>query len=147
MSQEISSGGNADLSQLSLVKKIYASLPRIDCQGACADSCGPIAYSIAEAEIVRLSGGDPPTCGSGGMCSALSRKGKCRIYAARPLVCRLFGVVEAMRCPFGCQPDRFLSDSEVLELFRQIGIAVEGNLIIPEEMEGFARAIRASRSS
>jgi hypothetical protein len=37
-------------------------------------------------------------------CPALTMLGTCGAYALRPAVCRLWGVVEAMPCPFGCRP-------------------------------------------
>jgi Fe-S-cluster containining protein len=38
-------------------------------------------------------------------CAALDLETKrCRVYDRRPLICRLFGMVKAMRCPHGCRP-------------------------------------------
>lgn len=47
-------------------------------------------------------------------CVFLSDFGACVVYGIRPLVCRLWGCVdnEHMRCPFGCQPDRWMSNEE-----------------------------------
>ena len=30
--------------------------------------------------------------------------GRCTVYAARPMICRLWGVAQGMACPWGCQP-------------------------------------------
>lgn len=49
-------------------------------------------------------------------CALLRRDGACSVYVDRPLICRLWGVVETMPCPFGCRPERWLSEQEALEL-------------------------------
>lgn len=46
-------------------------------------------------------------------------RGLCSIYEQRPLICRLFGLVEGMRCPYGCIPDRWLTDAEAYELMTE----------------------------
>lgn len=30
--------------------------------------------------------------------------GRCSVYDDRPMICRLYGTVEVMRCPYGCVP-------------------------------------------
>jgi hypothetical protein len=49
----------------------------------------------------------------------LLRQGRCTVYAVRPLICRLWGVVESMPCPWGCRPERFLTVEEGEALMRQ----------------------------
>ena len=39
----------------------------------------------------------------------------------RPLICRLYGLVKRMACPWGCQPDRWMTDVEAYELLRKVG--------------------------
>lgn len=48
--------------------------------------------------------------------------GTCRVYQLRPLVCRLFGVVDnsKMRCQFGCQPTRWLSNEEARKICEEV---------------------------
>lgn len=56
-------------------------------------------------------------------CSAL-KKHDCSIYESRPTICRLFGATKLLQCPYGCEPDRWLSDKEaqkILESVRAIG--------------------------
>src|ERR1035438_9631703 len=97
---------------------VYISLPAIRCQGKCQASCGPIMYSDAEASRVeRLTGKRLPDVfvviePKDLTCPLLDPAGHCSIYAHRPLICRLWGLVERMRCPWGCVPDRWLSDNE-----------------------------------
>ena len=47
---------------------------------------------------------------------------ECEIHEARPLICRLFGIVDIdlMRCPWGCVPERWLSDAESRALLEEV---------------------------
>lgn len=55
-------------------------------------------------------------------CTMLYPTGKCRVYADRPLVCRIWGLIDdpEMRCPYGCVPERWLTDKEVRSLMELI---------------------------
>ena len=48
--------------------------------------------------------------------------GTCRVYALRPMICRLWGMVDhpAMRCSFGCVPDRWVTHTEAKEYFQKV---------------------------
>lgn len=48
--------------------------------------------------------------------------GTCRIYALRPLICRLWGAVDhpQMRCRFGCIPERWVTSEEARQYFRDV---------------------------
>jgi Fe-S-cluster containining protein len=94
---------------------LYAQLPQLDCQGLCADSCGPIPAGRSEGErMERVSGRRleaPPvrTVIDGTMevcheCSMMD-DGRCSVYAIRPMICRLWGIAENLACPYGCIPD------------------------------------------
>lgn len=112
---------------LEAIQEIYDSLPALNCQGKCANSCGPIDMSTAERERIAELGyviprfteeraqrwaNDEPL-----HCPALNRQTlKCDVYEARPLICRLWGMSESMLCPNGCKPIRTLSDSETYDL-------------------------------
>jgi hypothetical protein len=37
-------------------------------------------------------------------CRALTFLGTCAVYDVPPMICRLWGIAEAMRCPHGCRP-------------------------------------------
>jgi hypothetical protein len=93
------------------LEALYATLPTIDCQRHCYDSCGPIETSVRERQRIEQRAG-PLTCGLGASCSML-RENRCGVYEIRPLICRLWGVVETMRCPYGCKPEpRYLTSEE-----------------------------------
>jgi Fe-S-cluster containining protein len=55
-------------------------------------------------------------------CPLLTNHGRCSQYDLRPLMCRLWGVVNdpLMICPFGCEPQRYLSNAEVVAIWRKV---------------------------
>lgn len=116
--------------------EIYAQIPTIQCQRKCHAQCSVIP--LEPLELVQVKAAlreEVPTVqllNSGHLsmfdeerecCPALNVFKACSAYEARPLICRLFGVVEQMRCPHGCLPERFLTDEEVSNLARQIRAA------------------------
>lgn len=101
------------------LQAIYDQVPAmLDCQGKCWASCGPVEMSLRERQRIRQAGyriteartamTSPVTF----WCEALTGDGRCAVYGLRPLVCRLWGAVEDMPCPFGCRPVRMLSSEE-----------------------------------
>lgn len=107
------------------LRGVYARLPALQCRQLCQAACGPIVMSGAEWDrVVEAVGVEPrPTDEQAERlrCPMLDeRSGRCTIYNARPLICRLFGMVEAMRCPHGCTPARWLSDAEAFQLMTEI---------------------------
>lgn len=112
----------ADPALIAQLDAVYAELPTIDCRGLCQASCGPVVQgrSMTEQELLRLqdAGGEkrgrqrraPMTCP---YLTAEDETGRCSVYEARPIVCRLWGVVAEMPCPHGCEPEPgLLSDRE-----------------------------------
>jgi hypothetical protein len=98
---------------------LYATLPKLDCQGYCFDSCGPIETSIRERARIIERARKPLTCNKGadGLCSMLTDDHRCSIYDIRPMICRLWGLIERMPCPYGCRPEGgLLDDREGLKL-------------------------------
>jgi Fe-S-cluster containining protein len=129
------------------LQAIYAELPKIDCKRKCQGACGPLLiprvenvqiekagaiFDLSSIKDVELSEkwawmdrtklvATRPIPGSLD-CSMLYPSGKCRVYAIRPLVCRVWGMIDEpeMRCPFGCVPDRWLTGKEVRSLFERV---------------------------
>lgn len=103
------------------LRAIYREVPNVHCQGKCWRACGPLWMTRLEAKrLVRASGRPLKIVGPDLLCPFLTTDGRCSGYDARPLICRIFGAVEKMRCPEGCVPDRWLSDEEAGELIRRI---------------------------
>lgn len=101
----------------------YASLPAIECRGQCQDSCGSIAMSrLEQARIAARYGRTLPLIAAfDRSCPALTILGRCSVYADRPMVCRLWGLVPSMRCPHGCLPEGgLLDEAEGLRLMARV---------------------------
>jgi Fe-S-cluster containining protein len=50
----------------------------------------------------------------------LSPTGKCTVYSVRPYICRLWGATKELACPQGCQPERWLTIAESMDIFQRI---------------------------
>lgn len=118
---------------------LYAKIPRVNCTGRCGRNrndtcCGPIGCSVIEAQLLEQFDGircDWEYHSPGNVimnlpaeqrmvCPHLGVDGRCIAYDVRPLICRLFGVVEDLRCPWGCKPERLMTKSEVAKLWIEI---------------------------
>lgn len=109
----------ADPAIVAQLDAVYAELPTVACKGLCQESCGPIVQSrsMAKQELLRMQdwGGErrgrqqrrPLTCP---YLTAEDETGRCSIYEVRPLICRLWGMVDhpMMRCPHGCEATEIL---------------------------------------
>ncbi|MSP21958.1 MAG: YkgJ family cysteine cluster protein [Dehalococcoidia bacterium] len=129
------------------LEAIYASLPAIDCQKRCHGSCGPIVMSALEWDRVTSVHGEH-TCDDDLVCPHLRREsGLCGAYQVRPLICRLWGATESLRCEFGCVPDRVLSDPEVAALVERVQALSVGRspLVRTVWPEGWQRHLEAAR--
>jgi hypothetical protein len=102
------------------LEALYAELPKLDCQGKCAESCGPIFMTEIEWERITDDLGHTPEATSL-TCPMLTAEGRCSVYELRPTICRLWGLVERMACPWGCVPERWLTDAEAGDFLRRAG--------------------------
>lgn len=126
---------------LTSLETIYATLPKIKCKGACYDYCGIITPTKIEKEYVEKMTGKPADFGDlekqiihtiddhpddqDGCCTCPYLKDKrCSIYEARPLICRIWGLVMVtkpqMKCPFGCKVERWLSGKEANIILKRV---------------------------
>jgi hypothetical protein len=119
------------------LKAIYDLVPHVNCKGLCYGACGPVPATAVEREDIRqLTGRRVKTepelfvdqhprgikilkSTDDGTCLYL-KKERCTVYAARPLMCRLYGAADGLRCQHGCWPDRPLSREEAASLIDQI---------------------------
>lgn len=108
-----------DLAATAAQRKLDRQVPDVECKGLCVDGCG--AIGMTERELARLQQAagrplpvagtvDTPTGpkpflapGPDGHCVLLV-DGRCTVYKARPMVCRLWGATAALPCPWGCTP-------------------------------------------
>lgn len=120
--------------------EIYANLPRLECKGLCSRSCGPINFSLKERAAMEANlGHSIGVVSEDFTCPALIY-GQCSVYENRPLICRLWGAVEEMRCPFGCVPERWLTKEEQGALLEQIAPLSETTL--PCSLDELIHAIK-----
>ena len=128
---------------------LYAELPHLECKGLCADSCGAISMGVHEARRLERLTAEPLRLMTKleENCPYLEAD-SCTVYDARPLVCRLWGMVDApgLRCEHGCAPDRWLTHAEALRLVRR-SLAISGGKEVTTVSGGLAEADRQYRAS
>ena len=93
---------------------LYARVPVLKCKGLCQDTCGPIPATRDEIQLMeRRSGRRYGWQLKTAHCTFLDEDtGRCTCYRDRPLVCRAWGTVASSACPFGCEPDHWLSQDQ-----------------------------------
>jgi Fe-S-cluster containining protein len=100
------------------LEAIYAKLPKMRCKQKCQKACGPIFMSPLEWDRMILAAGERKGDASL-VCPYLNKVGQCDAYSVRPLICRLWGTVRQMQCPHGCEPERWMSNTEARLLLRE----------------------------
>ena len=100
------------------IQKLYMKIPKSICKKGCFDCCiNSVQFAKEEAERA----GELKHREYNGICPFLDEKNKkCGIYENRPLVCRIYGVSEIMRCD-GCEPAniRHLTEEESRSIIRE----------------------------
>lgn len=101
---------------------VYATLPTVACRGLCSLACGPILMSQLEGERLRRTDRDrrSPSTRADLSCIYLTPTKRCGVYAVRPLICRVWGLVKRMSCMHGCEPTRWLTDHEFVAIAKTI---------------------------
>jgi uncharacterized protein len=105
-------------SKLQEIDLLCASIPSFQCKPECSDCCGPIVATHLEMKrCVQAAGMTLKEYGAEVKrriksknleCVFLDKEAKrCKVYAVRPMICRLFGAVDhpKMTCPHGCRPE------------------------------------------
>jgi Fe-S-cluster containining protein len=121
--------------KLAALEALYAMLPKIECQRKCQDYCGPIMMTRLEAkrlpELIcdkvplKFGVGFHTRTPSKTLICPLLKEGACSVYSRRPAICRLWGLTDELRCPFGCEPDERWDDVRAkawLDAVRRIGL-------------------------
>ncbi|MCO7221547.1 YkgJ family cysteine cluster protein [Klenkia sp. PcliD-1-E] len=107
--------------RLQQLQELYGRLPTVACRGLCASSCEQhVEASDAETSAIAARGVDLQAPTTDGACPALRTNAfgqrRCSVHDSRPMICRLWGVAEAMPCPHGCTTTAApLTDIETLE--------------------------------
>lgn len=119
--------------------KIYGKIPELKCIEGCTECCGSTSSLEEEGEYVypfnrtlwskiearnirkwlkkkgvkeRLVKNPLDPC-------PYIENGKCLIYPVRPLMCRLFGVVDDLKCPY-VKPKFYLTSEEATKLIQMV---------------------------
>jgi hypothetical protein len=130
----------------------YAELPTIQCQGKCAVACGPIVLTDLEARRLQLATHVAPRVVHENRCVYLTQTERCRAYAVRPLICRVWGLVRMLSCMHGCLPDRWLKDEDFLRLAQTIERFAGGRVLrtgphgLEDHGESYGRFGRPTKS-
>jgi Fe-S-cluster containining protein len=99
---------------------LYAELPALPCKGKCSHSCAGIVMAPGERERIKLEGGVTLPTFPGGPrppCPAL-KDDRCTVHQIRPMMCRMWGIADWMRCPHGCKPEGgWMSEQETVRFF------------------------------
>jgi len=112
------------------LRETCEALPTADCNGCdgCAGRCmGGLAVTRTEFEAIRDYLGGPifvPGLRYPGRMSAPCEfkdpdGPRCLIYPVRPLICRLFGIVEWLPCPLGVVPTLAPDGPRIMDRYRQ----------------------------
>lgn len=133
------------------LQELYEQVPDVHCKGLCVDFCGPIQMGARERQRAKQAGVviTPEAKAlqllieSNGVwsCDALV-EGRCAVYQARPMICRVWGAAEGLECPYGCKPDeRLLTRPEAYALVEQALVA--GATMQANSAGAFARALES----
>lgn len=121
--------------KLVALEALYAQLPKIECQRKCQACCGPIMMTrleskrLPEIELdkvpLKFGVGFYTRTPSETLICPLLKNGECSVYERRPAICRLWGLTEELRCPWGCEPDVRWTDVRAkawLDAVQRIGV-------------------------
>jgi hypothetical protein len=116
---------------------VYGRVPVLKCKGLCQDTCGPIPAARDEVRLMERAAGRAHGWQlRTGHCTFLDEAtGRCACYRDRPLVCRAWGTVESSVCPFGCEPDRWLTQQQFDDLLERVA-DVAGPQVRPRPFVG-----------
>jgi uncharacterized protein len=90
------------------LEELYARIPKFKCKRGCSECCGPVIFTKAEWERLPEEQRKNATSLT---CPYSCEDGKCEIYEKRPLLCRLYGTVKRLECPYNA-PEKFLTKEE-----------------------------------
>jgi len=78
------------------------TLPAMKCEEGCGRCCGIVPATETEYQrVIRYAKEHDVNPQDQGITCPWYQENKCSVYAVRPIICRLFGHVEAMPCPQG----------------------------------------------
>ena len=97
---------------------LRARIPAFECVPGCHDCCGPVTASSEEmAELPPRSDAERAAALEAWRCPHQGEAG-CKVYAERPLVCRLFGTTPRLACPNGRRPGTMVGPDIEQRIYR-----------------------------
>jgi Fe-S-cluster containining protein len=117
------------------ISEVYDMVPEVACRGLCHNTCTSVDATALEREAIQDRHGIDlgPAIPSAQLrrlddrgelprCAALSAVNTCRVYADRPLICRLYGAEESLPCEHGCLPVNrgFLTTETGTDMIRSV---------------------------
>lgn len=105
------------------LEEIWRKIPEIECK-MCGKCCGPHFWFYAEYLVIKdylQKRGLKERFAKSlfDLCPYLDENKKCIIYEVRPTICRLFGVVEGLECPY-VRAERYLTRKEAYEILSEV---------------------------
>ena len=97
------------------IKKLRKMIPSFQCKKGCTDCCGFTPWTKWEWEQIP----DALKTKTNELKCPYATKNGCMVYEHRPIICRMFGTVEQMKCPHGCGPAFLLSPEQEREIHRE----------------------------
>ena len=91
-------------------QELYNIIPDFECKKGCTDCCGPVPFTAWEWGRIK------DKRKANGITCPYAVDGQCDIYEKRPLMCRLYGTVENLRCTEGFRPVGLLSKEQAHEI-------------------------------
>jgi uncharacterized protein len=113
--------------KISQMRRLYREVPAIACKGLCFDACGVITMTSLEHHRLANALGHDPEEDAKTLACPLLKDGRCGKHDLRPLICRLYGVAEGMRCQHGCYAESVLTDEEASKLIQR-SLTIGGEL-------------------
>jgi uncharacterized protein len=102
------------------LRNLYKQIPEFKCVPGCYACCGPVPLCDEEAKTLNITDGFTPIAHDL-ICKFATVSG-CKVYNDRPLLCRLFGVVEKMQCP-KVKASKMLTEKEenkIMKVYRTL---------------------------
>jgi Fe-S-cluster containining protein len=97
------------------IQKLYLKITKSSCKNGCFECCTNIVQ-FAKEEAERV--GEYKYDGACAFLIEMNGNKKCGVYENRPMVCRIYGASEIMKCE-GCEPERFLNEAETRAIIKE----------------------------
>jgi len=99
----------------------YDKIPPVACKGLCQEACGALVLLKKEVDEIRKEFGKTISTDQNLSCTALCKvSGTCTVYSARPWVCRAYGAMEGLECPYGCNTAPLVSKKDGDKMLRAL---------------------------